>query len=50
MKLALKSGALVPVVLMLPNVAWMLLFDMKAVPSVSAPRRFPSLKTPAGLR
>ncbi len=37
MRLAFKSGALVPVVLMLPNVVWMVLFDMQAVPSVSVP-------------
>lgn len=37
MRLAFKSGALVPLVLMLPNVAWLVFFDMRAVPSVSVP-------------
>jgi hypothetical protein len=36
-RLAVKSGALVPALLMLPNVAWMLFYKLDAGPSVSVP-------------
>jgi hypothetical protein len=36
-RLAVKSGALIPAFLMLPNVAWMLFYDLNAGPSVSVP-------------
>ena len=37
MRLAVKSGALIPALLMLPNVAWMLFYHLKADPSASVP-------------
>ena len=37
MRLAVKSGALIPALLMLPNVAWMLFYNLKADPSASVP-------------
>lgn len=37
MRLAVKSGALIPVLLMLPNVAWMLVYNLNASPSDSPP-------------
>ena len=36
-KLAVKSGALIPALLMLPNVAWMLVYNLNAVLQVSVP-------------
>ncbi len=36
-RLAVKSGALIPALLMLPNVAWMLLYNLNAGPQVSVP-------------
>ena len=36
-RLAVKSGALIPAFLMLPNVVWMLYYHLNAGPSVSAP-------------
>ena len=35
--LAVKSGALIPALLMLPNVAWMLFYNLNAGPQVSVP-------------
>ena len=37
MQLIINSGALIPVFLMLPNVAWMLLYNSQAGPSASVP-------------
>ena len=37
MRPALKSGALIPAFLMLPNVAWMVLYDLDAGPNVTVP-------------
>ena len=37
MRLAVKSGALIPALLMLPNVAWMLFYNLNASPQVSVP-------------
>ena len=37
MRLAVKSGALIPALLMLPNVAWMLFYNLEADPSASVP-------------
>ena len=37
MRLALKSGTLIPALLMLPNVAWMLFYNLNASPQVSVP-------------
>ena len=36
-RLAVKSGALIPALLMLPNVAWMLFYNLNAGPQVSVP-------------
>lgn len=37
MRLAVKSGALIPALLMLPNVAWMLFYNLDASPQVAVP-------------
>ena len=37
MRLAVKSGALIPALLMLPNVAWMLFYNLNAGPQFSVP-------------
>lgn len=37
MRLTVKSGALIPAFLMLPNVAWMLFYKLDAGPNVSVP-------------
>ena len=37
MRLTVKSGALIPAFLMLPNVAWMLFYNLDAGPNVSVP-------------
>jgi hypothetical protein len=50
LRLAVKSGALIPALLTLPNVAWMLFYNFNAVPQVSAPWPFRSLKTWLDLR
>jgi hypothetical protein len=34
---AIKSGAVIPALLMLPNVAWMLFYNLNASPQVSVP-------------
>ena len=37
LRLAVKSGAIIPALLMFPNVAWMLFYNLDADPQVSVP-------------
>ena len=45
MRLAVKSGALIPALLMLPNVAWMLFYNLDAGPKFQFPWLFQSPET-----